>query len=52
MIPRRTLLRLAVNGSLLATLAACGKKGPLKRLDGRTGMKVDPEKLKKKKVSQ
>ncbi len=52
MIPRRTLLRLAVNGSLLATLAACGKKGPPKRPDGSTGMKVDPEKLKKKKASQ
>ena len=51
MIPRRTLLRLAVNGSLLAALAACGKKGPPKRPGGSTGMKVDPEKLKKKKAS-
>jgi predicted small lipoprotein YifL len=34
--------------ALLATIAACGKKGPLKRPDGSTGMKVDRTKLKKK----
>ena len=33
---------------LLAGLAACGKKGPLKRPDGSTGMRLDREKLKKK----
>jgi hypothetical protein len=52
MMGRRTLLRLAVAGSLLALLGACGKKGPPKRSDGSSGMKLDPEKLKKKKMGQ
>ena len=52
MIRRRTVLRLALAAPLLAILAACGKKGPPKRPDGSTGMKIDPAKLKKKKAGQ
>ncbi len=45
---RRLNRRGALLWLLLAGVAACGKKGPLKRPDGSTGARVDREKLKKK----
>ncbi len=48
MTGRRTVLTWLLSGAGVATLVACGKKGPPKRPDGSTGMKIDPEKLKKK----
>lgn len=48
MIPRRALFRLLLGMTLVAALAACGKKGPPKRPDGSSGMKVDRETYKKR----
>ncbi|MDE0943333.1 MAG: hypothetical protein OSB58_13005 [Alphaproteobacteria bacterium] len=42
-------MRLILGAGVLAAVAACGKKGPPKRADGTTGMKVDAKKLKKTK---
>ena len=48
MTSRRALLRLLLTGALLSPLTACGKKGPPKRPDGSSGMKIDREKYKKR----
>ncbi|MDP6872429.1 MAG: hypothetical protein QF521_02785 [Alphaproteobacteria bacterium] len=56
MIRRRDILRLALGFTvglpMLAMLPACGKKGPPKRPDGSSGMKVDRKTLKKKNTGQ
>jgi len=49
---RRDILRLVVALPMLGLAVACGKKGPPKRPDGSTGMKVDRKTLKKKNTGQ
>ena len=49
MTRRRINLALLLAGPVgLMGLAGCGKKGPLKRPDGSTGVKVNRKKLQKK----
>jgi hypothetical protein len=45
--PRRAMLRLVLGTALVAALAACGKKGPPKRLDGSSRMKIERDTNKK-----
>jgi predicted small lipoprotein YifL len=47
-VTRRKVLSAVLLAPLLAGVAACGKKGRPKRPDGSSGIKIDPEKLKKK----
>ncbi len=45
---RRELILFTSAAAVAAALAACGKKGPPKRPDGTSGMKLDRETLEKK----
>jgi predicted small lipoprotein YifL len=47
-VTRRRLIVGLLLASAGIAIAGCGKKGPLKRPDGSSGMKVDRKTLKKK----